>query len=458
MSPIVISMFVMACNQPVETADTGRVAVPWNPDLPPLVDEIGLQRGFTPLRAIIHLHSPLSHDACDGQGYVDGELDEDCLAELRDGICRLSIDVAYLTDHPSYAADLPFEDILLMREDDEPIELGGQVVGSRIHCDGGHDALWLPGIEDDLMPVGLEEHAAPYGEEANALYNRDDAEAIAAMISSGAQVMQNHPEQRDFQELERLQDDGLAGVELYNLHAILDPDERQDIYGLDAFGWVEDIAPFTDDEGTAEPDLLFLAFHQELAPNIQRWDHLAARAPSIGVAGTDAHRNVLPMELRDGERPDGFRRNMRWFSNHLLADDGSASAADQALALGRLYVAFEIFGTPTGLAFWYTDSSGAEYEMGATAPSGGTLHLECPSLSPSSPRDGGALPEISGAIYRDGDLWWEGCGSREITEPGIYRARIDMVPSHLAGFLGDDPEPYLHSFPWVYTNPVRIEE
>jgi hypothetical protein len=459
--PSVLLLLLVGCTPDGDTAgllDTGPFTIAWTPDLPPLGDDVGQVRGFTPWRSIIHLHSPWSHDACDGHGYEDGVLDEECLAELRDGLCRLSIDAAYLTDHPSYAAFQPFEDTLLMRDDDEPVQQAGQLVASRIHCEGGHRVLWLPGFEDELMPVGVEGTPVEPGEALDTLYNQSDLEAITAMQSVGGIVLQAHPEERDFAELERRQDDGLQGVELFNLHAMLSPESREDIYGLEAFGWVEDIGPFTDEDSTAEPDLLFLAFFQEQGPNLERWDHLSSRAPTIGIAATDAHRNVMPITLSDGERPDGFRRNMRWFSNHLLVQSPDVSGANEALEAGRLYAAFEALGTPAELGFWYTDASGGDWEMGTTTSPGGSISLICPILSPASPRDGSGPPEISGAVYKDGELWQEGCSTWEVSEPGVYRARVDIVPTHLAGFLGDDPEPYLHSYPWVYTNPIRIEE
>ena len=454
---LIALLALTACEPPLgETADTGPRVVPWNPGLPSLVDDVGQVRGYTPLRSIVHLHSPWSHDACDGHGYEDGVLDEECLAELRDGLCRLSIDAAYLTDHPSHAAERPFEDTLLMRGDDEAVQLGGAVVANRIHCEGGHRVLWLPGFEDELMPVGVEGTPVPHGDELETLYNQSDLEAFEAMASVGGIVLQAHPEERSLEELERRQDDGLQGVELFNLHAMLSPETREDIYGLDAFGWVEDIGPFTDEDSTAEPDLLFLAFYQEQGPNLERWDHLSARAPTIGIAATDAHRNVMPITLSDDERPDGFRRNMRWFSNHLLAASTDVTGADEALAAGRLYAAFEALGTPAELGFWYTDADGIDHEMGATTAPGGKLALILPILSAGSPQDGSGQPTITGAVYKDGVLWQEGAGSWDISEPGVYRARIDILPTHLTGFLGADPEPYLHSYPWVYTNPIRV--
>ncbi|MFT4625695.1 MAG: hypothetical protein ACI8PZ_004366, partial [Myxococcota bacterium] len=256
-----------------------------------------------------------------------------------------------------------------------------------------------------------------------------------------------HTEGRDPADLETLQDAGLTGVELFNLHAMFAPDIRPEAFGLEPFDWIEQIAPFTDPDDTGEPDLLFLAVLQEQAPSIATWDRLLARGPAVGVAGTDAHQNVLPLELRDGERGDSYRRMLRWFANHILVRDGET--AEQALAAGRAYTAFEALGTP-----WGFDVHLGDVELGGTgAP--GPLTVTCPTLHPESPR-GPVGPEISVIVYRDGVAWQSGCGTFD-AGPGVYRVRVDQVPLHLEPFLGSDPDPWLRSFPWVYSNAIRVE-
>src|SRR5688500_5543410 len=87
----------------------------WRMDLPPS-SEMGARRGLEPARGIIHLHSPYSHDACDGQPRGDdetGPIDEDCLADLRAGLCTTRMDFAALTDHDVTMADEAFEDLFL---------------------------------------------------------------------------------------------------------------------------------------------------------------------------------------------------------------------------------------------------------------------------------------------------------------------------------------------------------
>jgi hypothetical protein len=227
---------------------------------------------------------------------------------------------------------------------------------------------------------------------------------------------------------------------------------------LDPLGWASDIAPFTSQEGTGEPDLFFLAVLQEQTTSLQKWDALQNNGHVVGFAGTDAHQNVLPIPLRDGERGDSYRRMLRWFSNHLLVDAAeptpTPSQYDEALSAGRMYTAFEILGTPTGLDFHLRSTEGEITEMGASG-NGDTLVVQCPTLSPSSPTNGDA-PDIVATIFRNGEEWASGCGEYPITQPGSYRLSVEIKPNHLKEFLGDDPDFWLHFYPWVYTNPIRV--
>ncbi|MBW1878745.1 MAG: hypothetical protein JRJ84_10325 [Deltaproteobacteria bacterium] len=447
-------VLAIACQGPADPDDTGSGTVDWSGALPPLAGEVDPIRGFTLQRAIVHLHSPYSHDACDGDGLIDGEPDPACLESLREGLCALSVDVAFASDHPSHAAEQPYLDLLLAQDGDTPISVDGTVVGNGIACGDGHTVAWLPGIEDELMPVALDRHVSEDPEENDRIYNSSDEEAVLAEIAAGAVLLMAHTEGRDLSDLERLQDLGLRGVEMFNLHAMFAPDIRQEDLGLDGFDWLTGIGDFIHEDGEAEPDLLFLAAFQEQGPSIERWDALLARGAMAGVGGTDAHQNAIPMVLRDGERGDSFRRNMRWFSNMLLAEDDSAEAAEAALSAGRLYVAFEILGIPDGFDFHLVDGTGAVWEMGSDAPPG-TLHVGCPSLSATSPR-GTEAPEMAVILYRDGVPWQTECGAFEVDGPATYRVRMDLTPHHLRPFLGAEPDKWVVPYPWIYGNAIRV--
>jgi hypothetical protein len=463
----IIAGAIAACAPPTSPGDdTAREASAswpegvWNPGLP---DAVGLRapEGARWVRAVFHLHSPWSHDACDGRGLVEGVPRADCLADLHDGLCRAGYDVAFLTDHPDHADQAPFE--ALTDPDAEAVAPVEGVPGAAaLSCVGSPRRVLLrAGFEDELMPVGLRRHVHDDPDTRHALLNSTAPEAFAAMTSAGARVLLAHTELRQRDDLLRWQTTGLHGVEVFNLHAAFAPTIRRDALGLDHLGWTEAATPFTHPEGSGEPDLLFLAVHGEQAPSVAHLDALLAEGPMMITAGTDAHQNVLPGALRDGERGDGFRRMLRWMSTLLLVDPvayaaDSVGAVDAAVAERRSAVVFEALGTPDGLWLRAEDGAAGVAEMGGELAGAGpfTLDVGCPTLADGSPR-GPVDPEVTVTVFRDGAPWHVGCGRVE-APAGAYRVRVDIVPHHLTPFLGDDPTPYLASWPWAYTGAVRL--
>ncbi|HHO50655.1 MAG TPA: hypothetical protein ENK18_07210 [Deltaproteobacteria bacterium] len=443
-------LFVACVPEPTETGLVSEAS--WSAARPSLVAP---RHHGAIARSVIHLHSPWSHDACDGSPLIEGVPDPDCLADLRAGLCGSGIDVAFLTDHPSHAAEQSFEDLFHHQPGDTWIPgPGGDPIASQIVCDDGRPVSILPGIEDELMPVGLARHVASTAEDNDRLYNSDDAGAIDALMSAGATVLVAHTEGRDLEQLLEQQVTGLTGIEIFNLHASFDPGIRADDLGIDPLGWTEHIGAFTSPDAAGVPDLFALGVIEPQQPSLDRWDAMLAVAPTVGVAGADAHQNVLNLELRDGERGDSYRRILSWFSNWLLVSDDSVEAAQQALAAGRLFVVFEILGTPEGLDV-FLDTPAAVVEVGGDAPEGGDLVVSCPTLDPRSPQ-GPQAPELQVTVLRDGLVWREGCGIHPTDGPGAYRIEVSIVPHHLRPFLGEDPEPLVRSYPWIYSNAIRI--
>lgn len=436
--------------------------VPWTHQRGALRDDVGPVREHTPLRAIAHLHSPWSHDACDGEPLLDGQPDPDCLADLRQGLCDAAIDVAWLTDHEAHASEQDYEALLycpdgVCADGDALIEEQGEVRGVRVGCEDGRSVVWTPGLEAGLMPVGLHHHVSDDPDQRAAVYGERSGEAIAALQDAGARVLLAHTEGESLDDLLLLQAQGLQGVEIFNLHAAFDPDIRSEHLGLDSYGWLGDVRPWLDLEADVEPDLFVLAVLSAQRPSLESWDALLAQGPMVGTAGTDAHQNVLDALAVDGERFDSYRRMLSWFSNVLLVPEGeSAGPAElgEALAAGRLYVNFEVLGTAAGFDLHLVDEAGARWEMGSDAPPG-TLVVGCPSLSDASPR-GAAPPEILVSVLKDGEVWQEDCGEFPVSEAGVYRVEVDIVPHHLRDFLGEEPDPWLHSYPWILSNPVRV--
>lgn len=446
-------------------ADPAPPAPPaWSKQLPPAATAFGGHRGLSPVRGIIHLHSPFSHDACDGMPRDEqtGAVDEACLADLRAGLCISRVDYAALTDHDASMADEDFETLFLQRGDDDMIRDGNGIVASRIHCDNGHDVLWFVGGENELMPIMLHGHPAGTVSERHDIYNAYDATTSQLFRSLGGLSWVAHTEGRSVDELRALD---LDGLELYNLHANIDPGIRQDDLGLDPATAIQAAAEFADPNPSGpEPDLALIAF-LEPSPAVQRWDTLLGEGRHISAsAGTDAHQNALPIDMRDGERGDSYRRMIRWFSNvALVGDPSDPLAIEDALASGRMFVAFELFGTPSGFDMVAT-GPGGDFEIGSTlsATDGATLQVTLPAvygLDPTLP-----LPAIRARILRvDSTGTTEVAAGDQATltapldSPGAYRVEVLITPNHLAPYLGRFEEFAAREQVWIYSNPIYVE-
>ncbi|HNH50451.1 MAG TPA: hypothetical protein PKY30_25690, partial [Myxococcota bacterium] len=295
---------------------------------------------------------------------------------------------------------------LKLREGDEVID----GVANSMGCPDGHRVLLMPGIEDELMPVGLTRQVSEDPEEADQIYNSYDTSTVAAEAAAGALVLHAHTESKNLEKLKELQAAGLRGVEIFNLHAMLDPDIRKDYLGLDPLGYLQDLGPFLETDGDITPDLGFLAIFQEQGISLEYYDSLAALGPITAHAGTDAHQNVLPPLLSDGERFDSYRRMISLFSNLLMVQGEGPTAVKEALASGRNYVVFEVLGTPTGLSVAYEGQ-----EAGGGGPVGGTLTVTCPTLAATSPQ-ADQPPEITAVVFKNGQVFKEGCGEFVLSE------------------------------------------
>lgn len=426
---------------------------------------MGPWRGLVPARGIVHLHSPYSHDACDGMPRDPVTLapNEPCLADLRAAVCADRIDFAALTDHDASMADEEFATLFSMRGTDQPVlDTTGQQIASRLTCEDGHVVTFTVGGENDLMPIMLHHHVPGDVQQRHDTYNAVDAAAVAAFRDAGALTWIAHTEQHDIDQLRTLLPDG---IEVYNLHANIDPKIRGPFLGLDPSGALAAAADFADtNPGHPEPDLALLAFLEPNQPALDRWTQLLAEGHHVPVtAGSDAHENALPITLADGERGDSYRRVLRWFGNVVLvADPQDPAQIEAALAAGRMFAVFEMMGTPLGLDI-HADTAAGAVELGGTAPVGSTLQVTVPTvrdLDPSLP-----APEIHATIVRvdsagamaiatgDGPTL-----SAPMSSPGAYRVEIQIVPHHLGPYLADLGTAHADaSYPWIYASPIYVQ-
>jgi hypothetical protein len=445
------------------SGDAGQ-APPWPKGLPP-ASALGDRRGLEIARATIHLHSPISHDACDGEGWADGGLaDEACLTHLREAACTLRMDALMLTDHAPHVNEVGFRQALWIDEDegDEPVMApDGSLVANRMACGGDHRVLVTAGSENALMPVALRGHVLDDAD-AEALgdaYEADGPAAVDAFRNAGGLALVPHTESRS---LDYLRDLGADGMEIYNIHANVDPEIRPEHLGLEPFGYAADLLLFTDARLELEPDLAVLTFLSENDNALDKWDALLAEGRRVtGTGGCDAHENALPQELADGERADSYRRMMKWVTNHLLVEERSFDAMTAAVEHGRMYVAFEAFGTPVGFDFFAEDGEGETYEMGDAAPAGVTLRVRRPHLPDGHPAE--PPPEVRLRLVRStpsGAVEVATSADDELTlrdvEPGVYRAEARIVPEHARPYLDRLADRLVKGYVWVYANPIRV--
>ena len=436
----------------------------WDRTLPE-ASVMGVRRGLTPARGIVHLHSPYSHDACDGDPRPGGNPNEPCLADLRAALCTDRIDFANLTDHDDTMADEEFTKLFHMRGTDQAVMRGGMQIASRILCEDGHQVLITVGGENDLMPIMLDRHVtAATVAERHDVMNGNDAAASAAFRDAGGLVWVAHTESKTIDNLHAVTPDG---IEVYNLHANIDPDIRKDYLGLPSGSAIASAINFADTQpGHPEPDLAMLAFFSPNQPAIDRWTTLLGEGKHISVtAGSDAHQNALPVMLADGERGDSYRRVLRWFSNvALVQNPKDIDQIEAALKTGQLYATFEVLGTPEGFDAYATTPSGATIELGGTIPrtQGADLTVTVPkvrNLDPSLP-----APTIVAIVY-----WIDATGSHELSRgsdtflthlgaPGAYRVEVRITPSHLGPYLRDLGTALAEvELPWIYTSPFYVE-
>lgn len=445
----------------INAVDTGgdELPPPW-PHTLESASVMGAARGWTTRRVIVHAHSVHSHDACDGNPYVDGGPNLPCLEDFRRSLCALKLDAVFLTEHAERVSWVPLETVLQAHPGDEVLREGSDAVGLRITCADGHRTVVFPGAENELMPVALRRHPVAVNGDLERTYHADDPAGVARFREAGALVAIAHTEQRTIEQLRTLSPDL---IELYNIHANLDPRIAGPYLNYDIGPAFADLLRFARSGPELEPDWAFLTFFVESQNDLTKWGQLLGEGRRMpAVAGSDAHQNTLSMVLSDGERGDSYRRIFRFFSNELLVrgEPTRASMLD-ALQQGRLFVAFEALGTPEG--FSYTaEAGGVTREIGEEVPlaMAPTLVTTVPTvrgLNAALPR-----PTVRARILRAeaSGAWTEVAAGTDTvrytpTQPGAYRAEVRMMPNHARPYLAG-LERLVREVPWVYANAIYV--
>jgi hypothetical protein len=168
------------------------------------------------------------------------------------------------------------------------------------------------------------------------------------------------------------------------------------------------------------------------------------------------------MLMTDGERIDSYRRMLRWASNFVLvADPSDVMAPENALAEGRSFLAFELFGTPEGFDIRLETGNGV-IELGGEAELADAMTLVVDTPRVASLYGGAEEPAIETVVYRvDGDGRVEVArGSGTLMVPvdvaGAYHATVTITPRHLTPYLGPLGFYAEQSYTWVQSNAIYV--
>jgi len=224
---------------------------------------------------------------------------------------------------------------------------------------------------------------------------------------------------------------GLVGMEICNRHSDAKLDPAMTAYvreaARDAVRWSQLTSSFR-----AFPDECFAATPSHWPQILEKWDRELEKHHFTGISANDAHQN----QVVAGVMFDPYEVSFRNLTTHILARDLTEPDIRQSLRDGRAYVAHDWLCDPTGFNFGAANNLGL-FDMGDTAAMVGGTRLV--AQLPLSARlkiihNGVTLVETNGSFL-----------SLPVKNPGAYR---------LEAWLDVDGE----ARPWIYSNPVYLEE
>ncbi|MET0650470.1 MAG: hypothetical protein ABW208_28000 [Pyrinomonadaceae bacterium] len=352
---------------------------------------------FDEYAGVFHVHSSLG-------GHSTGTPEEIVRAARKE-----SLSFVVMTEHPSPLLNTAEATLRGMHEG--VLFVGGSEL---VASDGGR-LFVMPGVAAHAQNPPLQE-----------LVTRAKSEGRLAVVG--------YPEQVSDWRL-----NGYDGVEVYNLYT----NAKQINYATMLFDGLWSY--------WGRPELLFARFYERPDANLRRWDELNASGARrvYALAGNDAHANVgLSFRQQTGEevfgvKLDPYERSFRLVRNHVLLEKGTPLDADSllsALRAGRSFVAFDVFGDPSG--FRLTADNGAERRtLGEEIqlPAGGAVRLTARSPVKCRTvffRDGQPVSEVSDSA------------TAELTadRKGVYR--VEVYLERLDGLLAGKP--------WIISNPIFV--
>jgi hypothetical protein len=353
--------------------------------------------GFRDYKGVIHVHSFLG-------GHSTGTLQAIIDAAKTDGL-----DFVIMTEHPGKDFDTAAATLKGLH--------GGVLFinGNEVVTATGDRLLLIPGDESAAR--------------ANTASTQD---VIAQQKSRGGLAIVAYPT-----EFRSWQANDFDGVEVYNLFTNarhLNP----------VIGFFDGLWSYR-----SYPDLMFANFYERPSQNLQSWDSAitSSKRNLVAIAGNDAHANI-GLSLNDssgkqvlGIKLDPYDRSFRTVRTHVLIESNEALTSETlaaAIAAGRCYLGFDLFGDSTGFNFTAQNKSETKF-MGDEITLVDAVKLNVTTPLPARIvllRDGSKVQEESGASHKE----------FSVTEPGDYRVEV---------YLPQLPKP-VSDQPWIISNPIYV--
>ena len=462
------------------------------------------------IHGVVHMHSPYSHDACDGQGLTAGVPNAGCLADLRAAPCKDALDFIALTDHPAHMNEYePTQNVLYDAAAGDVLvkDATGAVIGNTMTCADGRKVLFTFGFEGEhTLPIAFKKHPTRYDGYVSTRPIAEVQALVADLHAAGALVALAHSEADDIDALTIVQG-GADAMEWYNPHGNF----KTALGGDKISGAAVDVVPIFKKLGDflqgsssgAHPDLFYLLLLPSWPKKgFDKWREVQKSRFVPGLLGSDVHQNVSvdpvcsgaaqqaictallggssnalaplisggQIVMSDGKRFDAFERLLRWLHNRVFVKSLSPDDLHEGLGHGRSYGVFSVFGDPKGFYF-DGDSAGKPVDMGDEVKGPVTLHVQLPSAPAPIPSGvtfdaaTAAKAEVRAVLYRTDANGTApvanvaGLGqllSRPVTEPGQYHVEMWLKPKHFAGLLGSQSASADTEYMWAITNPIRI--
>jgi hypothetical protein len=385
--------------------------------------QVELRSGYDDVRALLHVHSFLSHDSV---GTPE---------EIRDAAVEAGVRVVMFTNHPAETYDY--------------IKDG--------HSGVRDGVLFIPGAEE----TGLLAFPQRSVERRPEFTPQDKVDTV---LAADGQIYLSHLEERMDWDLK-----GLTGTEIYNIHADFKDEPALLAALVNPLTLMSVIAPAV----RQYPQEVIAALQDHPAQYLQRWDELCQTQRLTGISANDAHQNtgvkavvadngdlqildatgdqlarlepssLLLKPLLAGKKPgdvifqlqlDPYVCSFRHVSTHLLMNEFNEAAVRESLAAGRAYVAFDWICDPTGFVFQATSSDGV-------SPMGSEV-----SMTPGLTLQAEAPLHASFRLIRDGKEIHHSRSRKiefKVETPGVYRVEV---------WLNFPDEPRT----WILSNPIYV--